>query len=286
VIGEAGEGSRILSQRELPVRLYHYTNRTGLVGISTDRTLWATDIRFLDDTSEVRYSRELLRDRAVHLQPELDTEYGGHVSGLAARILADALTIPQTYVASLCEEGDNLTLWQSYGDRGHGFALGFGRLRLYEAAQAFGYNLLPIMYDPLEQAAHCDQAIREAAEIVDGWGRDSNAPSAPLQALLLGYAFTIVTWQIKNPAFRDQREWRLERMDLPDQAPRTIRSRLGIAGETPFEDVRLDVSGDFPLEEVVLGPLADCDETEMRGLLDEWRLHDVTVRTSTVPLRA
>lgn len=275
-----------MSERELPVWLYHYTNRTGLVGISTDRTLWATDIRFLDDTSEVRYSRELLRDRAVHLQLELDAEYGGHVSGLAARILADALTIPTTYVASLCEDGDNLTLWQSYGDRGHGFALGFGRLRLYEAAQAFGYNLLPIMYDPVEQAAHCDQAIREAAEVVGGWGRDSNAPSAPLQALLLGYAFTIVTWVIKNPAFRDQREWRLERMDLPRQAPRTIRTRSGIAGETPFEDVRLDVSGAFPLEEVVLGPLADCDETEMRGLLDERGLHDVTVRKSTVPLRA
>jgi hypothetical protein len=44
-----------------PDHLYHYTSIEGLMGILTNRSLWATEIYFLNDTQELRYSDGVLK---------------------------------------------------------------------------------------------------------------------------------------------------------------------------------------------------------------------------------
>jgi len=41
--------------------LWHYTNAEGLKGILENKTLWATDYRYLNDSLEFTYSKEILR---------------------------------------------------------------------------------------------------------------------------------------------------------------------------------------------------------------------------------
>ena len=50
------------SQRheEIPHVLYHYTSADGLIGILTTKTIWLTDLRYMNDLSELQYSRELV----------------------------------------------------------------------------------------------------------------------------------------------------------------------------------------------------------------------------------
>ena len=38
--------------RQLPAFIYHYTRREGLLGIIEKQVLWATNIRYLNDSSE------------------------------------------------------------------------------------------------------------------------------------------------------------------------------------------------------------------------------------------
>jgi hypothetical protein len=50
------EGMRDVTQLWTPAsprELYHYTGLDGLVGIVTDRAIWATDARYLNDASEL-----------------------------------------------------------------------------------------------------------------------------------------------------------------------------------------------------------------------------------------
>ena len=39
--------------------LFHYTTAAGLLGILGSSSLWATDLRFLNDAQEAVYAREL-----------------------------------------------------------------------------------------------------------------------------------------------------------------------------------------------------------------------------------
>ena len=68
---------------ELPPRLYHYTSQEGLLGILSSKTLWATRIQYLNDSTEFAYTLALLQkafnldhqqslSNRINLQPALD----------------------------------------------------------------------------------------------------------------------------------------------------------------------------------------------------------------------
>lgn len=41
--------------------LYHYTTLTGLLGIVGSNKLWASDIRYMNDSAELKHSADLIR---------------------------------------------------------------------------------------------------------------------------------------------------------------------------------------------------------------------------------
>jgi hypothetical protein len=110
-----------MSDEPLPDTLYHYTDHAGLVGIVKSGTLWATHIRHLNDESDVRYSRNLLAALTDRLHPEFGGDWAAGVVRDAVAAVASSSTSPDTFVASLCDGGDNLGQWRGYG----GFAVGF-----------------------------------------------------------------------------------------------------------------------------------------------------------------
>ena len=68
--------------------LYHYTTQDGLLGILRDRELWATDIRFFNDSKEL----QLVLDAAARrLPPTLLLPAGPNAE--LHRVLRHSLTI-------------------------------------------------------------------------------------------------------------------------------------------------------------------------------------------------
>ena len=49
--------------------LYHYTTLTGLLGIVGSKKLWASDIRYMNDSAELKHSADLIRQE---VQERLD----------------------------------------------------------------------------------------------------------------------------------------------------------------------------------------------------------------------
>src|SRR6266700_6216266 len=85
-------------------RLYHYTSQEGLLGILSSKTLWATRIQYLNDSTEFAYTLALLKKalslgreqslkNRISLQPTLD----------AARKALDNLRLIPIHVACFSE---------------------------------------------------------------------------------------------------------------------------------------------------------------------------------------
>jgi len=48
--------------------LYHYTTVTGLKGIVESQSLWASDVRYMNDSAELKYIISLLKDCSESFQ--------------------------------------------------------------------------------------------------------------------------------------------------------------------------------------------------------------------------
>jgi len=53
---------------ERPPMLYHYTTAAGLIGIVGSQRLWATNARFLNDPSEIRYALRVISDTVGEME--------------------------------------------------------------------------------------------------------------------------------------------------------------------------------------------------------------------------
>lgn len=272
-----------MSDRSLPECLYHYTDLAGLKGIIDSNSLWATHIRSLNDVSEILYSRGILASLAKRLEQEFRSDVSSNIVLELIELLSIAPTSPDTFVVALCEDGDNLGQWRAYG----GFAIGFNRERLAAVSQFQEYSLIRIIYDEGEQVRLLEGAIRESVPIMTEWlANPADAPSALMQGLLLGHGLTIAMLWVKNSYFKDEREWRLARVFLPDEIDASTRMKSGV--EIPYVEFSLSQDNvDSPIAEIITGPfaLSDASQKEILEHLEAAGLEDVPIRSSSIPLR-
>lgn len=191
--------------------LYHYTDAAGFIGIITNRGLWATHIRFLNDSREFRRANKIASDYA--------TERLGVVSDPEEKITLEYIlnqlkVMPgNTFVVSLSQRRDLLSQWRGYCPRG-GFSLGFNPSRLIEIAGRQRFVFVQCSYNRGEQKNLIRELIDSAVTTFKTWPERSNEPKMNGDAhrfcgiwffpkmLRLGSA-------IKDPAFREEEEWRL-----------------------------------------------------------------------------
>ena len=139
--------------------LWHYTTAEGLKGILSDQTLWATDYRYLNDESEITYSKTIIHKmmlpkvtdkikqicRVNSEAKKIAALYGGvrNIADIETRETIDILFkamlnhpgSPQQipFVLSFCKVPENdsfkqgnglLSQWRGYGKDG-GYAIIF-----------------------------------------------------------------------------------------------------------------------------------------------------------------
>jgi hypothetical protein len=118
--------------------LYHYTDQTGLLGIIESRSLWATNISYMNDATEFGLSVRLIRDRLLAeletkiepgRSPETDTGHLNERQNRARELLKHTVSdASPIHVICFCEKGDLLSQWRGYAGAGYGYSLAFLRL--------------------------------------------------------------------------------------------------------------------------------------------------------------
>jgi len=189
----------VLSERKRPDTVYHYTSQYGLLGIAEKRKLWATNIRYLNDSQEFEGALSLATRYMEKECKNGDKER----NGFAERVLAVLKTLPtekfRVYVTSFSSQGDQLSQWRGYCPPGAGFSLGFNSDDLVILRRR-EFELVPCLYREDEQI----RLISEMASIAC----ENLAKDTPPEKV---FALQMVKWgaAIKDRAFHEEEEWRL-----------------------------------------------------------------------------
>jgi hypothetical protein len=247
-----------------PSFLWHYTDINGLLGIVREGVLRFSDARFLNDRTEQAYGRDVIKKVLAEEARAVAEMYPGKDELPTILTLAQGMLDPgalgsRLYLCSLTEEPDSISQWQRYGADGRGYCLGFqsGKLTFDRSV-----GLVKMVYAPSHQrqllGTHIHQFIRALlAGRYDGLlARFASKNRTPHTAALLAMAIEPLALRLKNPKFKDEREWRLI---VTIDAKESIDERVEFAARDnypkPYVPMRLlDPGSKLPIRAVVCGP--------------------------------
>lgn len=283
---------------------WHYTNAAGLMGIVTSQTLFASATEVVNDSSEVNYGIDLVRqvwkDVAARsdFPPANVTYISEALSDDWPNYIANSI-----FIVSASEDSDLLGQWRGYAG-GDGFAIGFdlestgwrcpGPARV---STVFPLGWRKVTYDTVEQRALAEAHLRAyaagpAAAPAD-WASRSDARSQfmPITRAKLSSLVSL----LKHPAFADEREVRHVEGTIGGE----VRFRATGRGIVPYVEMRavelirwngVSLAGDeitrLPIHEVAVGPGAGPSAcASLQRYLASHGYGDVNVRMSSIPLR-
>jgi hypothetical protein len=192
--------------------------------------MWASNLRFLNDSRELEYGLDMIR-RVLK----------GNDNPTVKDVLDPGLVDPNedaaysVYGLSFSAAVDDLSQWRAYGSGG-GYAIGFpcewgSSKTLQRFAHENGCILGKVRY---EQEEH-----RKLAQLLVGEMRTSHRPFDRMsESTAVGRETgPIIASLIKDPSFVKEEEWRLIG---PHARPDEIRYRDGRTGITPYIALDLD----------------------------------------------
>lgn len=252
--------------------LWHYTGASGFHGIVTSLgRLKATDVRFLNDASEVKYGLAIVKDvlRAAKMpSKELQSKVLSGVEDLSRK---------RVFVASLSTHSDMLSQWRFYADDAKGYCV---RLRPRERWGVRNHDLgtcqwlLQCKYKPRQLRQRMLHRLRynltvasESPGLGDAWLIRQLVATAHRTAALA-----------KQPMFAAENEWRI----VVDHAAEDVCYDVRSGKLVPFI-----LTLETEICEVLVGPgaggAAAVDAT--RGFLAQHDIADVDVREWDAPYR-
>src|SRR4030067_1963071 len=83
--------------------LYHYTSLNGLLGIVKSRSLWASNIFYFNDASEITYARDILKRVITESKESVGKKEKCFLCEFYAWLDSFGITIYQFFVYSLTE---------------------------------------------------------------------------------------------------------------------------------------------------------------------------------------
>ena len=285
-----------------PQILYHYTDGQGLLGMLKTQRLWASNIRFMNDPTEIEYATRLVRAVAEERRPNYPDEVVEVVRGGITDIADMYENIPEDYITCFCEKGDLLSQWRGYGAVGGGYALGFAAEHLGLHSAWPGGKLQPLLrkviYSPKEQKL----LIRKWVELLLDWEmvrrRDSDRSNETINPV--DVAWGNFNWFLseclrcfKDPAYKEEQEWRVIRFGSSSSSDEKTVSDFRASRGRIIQFVELDLTesdkeykGKLPLRVIRYGPTLDprTAERSLRLLCNEKGYGKLTdIKRSGVP---
>ena len=240
--------------------LYHYTHKNALMNILKNRSLWATNFKYLTDRSQLARLCRKLKD----INPE--NMYVQKAADLSFSLPANK------GIFSLSEEGDLLSQWIHYGE----FAIGFNKDKLNACLENQGfYKLQKCIYSEKIQNKILDDFV-------------VNLDSFNIETFLSTAALLF-----KDMKSAEENEWRAVSSSLAvTSSSKYDKWKIRISPSKhiiEYLEVRLDEC--FPIEEIIISSEKDFDEE--RAALEKVltmnyginSLNQIKIRKSSIPFR-
>lgn len=276
---------------EPPEQLFHYTTSNGLLGMLGESSLWATNIRFLNDSSEIDYGRELFTETFNEIRDHSKPVFHSFLDELK-KIMPFTGILP-VFAFCLSSEGNLLSQWRAYSESGTGYSIGFDSRRLTSELECdFGNGLrgmpelLKVSYSPDEQK-HRLRAVIDAC-LTPQVAEAANRPDATMYLSNL-VSFYVERWivSVKHPTFSEEQEWRLVFFGPVVGAPSEFRTIRGFLVPYVVARSRLGSSTLLPVRSITYGPrlYPELNAAVVAQLLRKSGYKRAIVADSGIPLR-
>jgi hypothetical protein len=242
-------------------RLYHYTSFTGLLGIVDSRALWASDIRYMNDSAELKHAADLIntevtnRIGAGHPKPDLLSQF---LDWVTHRITNGHML----FASSFRSNGNLLSQWRGYSRLGKGVSLGFDPDHILGCAEQQSFQIGKCIYSCESQARLISQVIDAVEILAEGHFPDS-ATQAKTGVNSYHSVFHLIESDLlriaailKHPSYREEEEWRVVSPVITDYVEAPVLFREGTSMLVPYIEFSLIDQGNSPIaiEHLFLGP--------------------------------
>lgn len=267
--------------------VFHYTTQKGLLGIVSSKTIWATDIRYLNDAAELELAADLARAELDNIkkasthndQPLL--QLLDHELSLAARRYETSI-----YVCSLSSEKDLLSQWRGYCPQGNGFSVGFDFAQLEDIAWEQNFTLTKCIYDEGKQNEILRDFLQQSIASLHKMS-GANSTNLDLAASMIGLNFQQIAPIIKHAKFSEEQEWRLISKPIDFNDPR-IRFREGRSMIIPYYELKLARDNEsLNIREIIIGPTPhrNLASIAVNNLLWSNHIECPSIQRSEIPYR-
>ena len=241
--------------------LYHYTSFSGMTGIVSSGELRASDIRYMNDSAELRHTLDLLKTQIT--QRIIDgTEFPRLHNQLLEWLSHRVVSGPMLFGASFRANGNLLSQWRGYSRHGKGVSLGFEPDFIQDCAASRAFEVGKCLYAPdLQRKLIVDvvDAIENTAqalgEVDDPSVRHPTQSYYDVFEAIEGDLLRIAAI-LKHPSFEEEQEWRLVSPVIADCHHPSVQFREGWAMMIPYFAFGLTLAEDqtMQLDHVFLGP--------------------------------
>ena len=219
--------------------LYHYTTFKGLLGILASRTLWASDIRYMNDSAEMKHAADLIKQDVArriaegHHNPKLLNQFQYWVGH---RITHGHML----FSASFRSNGNLLSQWRGYSSHGKGVSVGFDPRRSSPWRSSSPSRSAAASMTRRPSSALIRQVVDAVEAVAEAEGECTDPHRRPpeqsyydsfeeVESDLLRIAAIL-----KHPSFQEEEEWRIVSPVLSDLAQAPIRFREGTSMIIPY----------------------------------------------------
>jgi hypothetical protein len=242
--------------------LYHYSSLDGLLGIVRSKSLWASNIYYFNDASEITYASDILKKVISDSKKSVYENQGRFLDEFSNWLDTFSHTIHQYFVFSLTEEGNLLSQWRGCTPKGKGMSIGFEPKELVRKVENRGLKIVKCVYEIPDQKGLAEELLERMIITFDNerqhYENKPHPPRRKYRGLLEKFREKIlqIFSVIKNPSFCEEQEWRIiskyyARFTIPE-----IKYREGISMLVPY--IEIDISPEKANEpmfhEVYMGP--------------------------------
>lgn len=269
--------------------LYHYTSVESFVSIINRGELWASHIRYLNDTSE-----QCLMWNHVRARIQAETDAANESNSDRLLLLQSLSSTPlelDLYVLSFSKDGgDRLSQWRGYGGSA-GVAIGFDSEELKKRCSAFttakSHNKpYPMGFAILTAVKYIEPSGDERAnKIIDVFMEYPEVTvheSRFTKEEAFARRVSLSSSSMKHKAFCEENEWRIAIFDLPEG---NVRFRTGKSMMIPYVPFDLGRGEqEWPLiRRIIVGP--SPHQVETKAAIEKMLDKRVVVVGSSIPYR-
>ncbi len=269
--------------------IYHYTDLSGLKGIIESNSLWATNIRFMNDENESIHGCLCFKNTIEQLSEEV-------VSNMKKIALRGAIElymgegpnfskfIRDVYSVSFCRSKDKLSQWRGYGNS-QGVCLEFDEKKLIDELNYDGLKFLH------KDVIYTDESSTiEMNEKIISFFRGLEVSDIEFFDSFVAFvgACGLVEENIpffKNKGFMEEEEFRF--IFTPLGELRNLKFRVSSYGLIPYLSMKMNEGAKLPLKSVIIGPSKDKHlmKTGLEMFLKSMGYGHVEINFSSVPYR-